>query len=79
MITCDIGIKLKRIEGEIMKYCSVAQIASKWNLSERTVRDYCAKGKIVGAFFNWKDMEYTRNSSKTIAKKNAIRKSQIIY
>lgn len=37
-----------------MKYCSVAQIASKWNLSERTVRDYCAKGKIVGAFLTGK-------------------------
>jgi DNA-binding CsgD family transcriptional regulator len=37
-----------------MKYCSVAQIASKWNLSERTVRDYCAKGKIGIVFLTRK-------------------------
>lgn len=37
-----------------MKYYSVAQIAINWNLSERTVRNYCVKGKIVGAFLTGK-------------------------
>lgn len=37
-----------------MKYCSVAQIASKWNLSERTVRDYYVKGKIGIVFLTRK-------------------------
>ncbi len=32
-----------------MKYLSVAKIAKKWGLSERTVRNYCAKDKIPGA------------------------------
>lgn len=32
-----------------MKYFSVKEIAGKWNISERTVRNYCAGGKIVGA------------------------------
>lgn len=31
------------------KYFSVTELAKKWKLSERTVRNYCAKGKIVGA------------------------------
>lgn len=33
-----------------MKYLSVAQIANKWNLSERSVRNYCANGRVDGAF-----------------------------
>lgn len=37
-----------------MKYLSVAQIAEKWNLSERTVRNYCATGKIPDAFLTGK-------------------------
>lgn len=33
-----------------MKFLSVAEIAKKWNVSERTVRNYCAHGKIPDAF-----------------------------
>lgn len=32
-----------------MKYSSVAEMAKKWQLSERSVRNYCAQGKIIGA------------------------------
>lgn len=37
-----------------MKYLSVKEIAEQWNLSERTVRNYCAMGKISGAFLTGK-------------------------
>jgi Fic family protein len=37
-----------------MKYISVSQFAKKWNLSERTVRHYCATSKINGAFLTGK-------------------------
>lgn len=37
-----------------MKFLSVAQVALKWNLSERTVRNYCANGKIPDAFLTGK-------------------------
>ena len=33
-----------------MEYISVAQFAKKYEISERTVRNYCAEGKIEGAF-----------------------------
>ena len=29
-----------------MRYLSVAEIAKKWNMSERSVRNYCAKGRV---------------------------------
>lgn len=34
---------------EVMKFFSVAEIARKWKMSERGVRNYCAQGKIGGA------------------------------
>lgn len=37
-----------------MKYVSVAEIAKKWGVSERTVRNYCAEGKIPEAFLTGK-------------------------
>ena len=37
-----------------MKYISVAETAKKWQVSERTVRNYCANGKIADAFLTGK-------------------------
>ena len=33
-----------------MEYMTVAEAAAKWELSERSVRNYCANGRIPGAF-----------------------------
>ena len=32
-----------------MQYLSVAEIAKKWDVSERSVRNYCAHGRVLGA------------------------------
>jgi len=32
-----------------MKYLSVQEVALLWNIAERSVRDYCAKGRVPGA------------------------------
>lgn len=32
-----------------MNYLTVAQIAKKWGISERSVRNYCARGRVAGA------------------------------
>ncbi len=37
-----------------MKYLSVSEIAKKWGVSERTVRNYCAAGRIPDAFLTGK-------------------------
>lgn len=37
-----------------MTYLSVAEIAQRWQLSDRTVRNYCASGRIPGAFLTGK-------------------------
>ncbi len=33
-----------------MKYLSVVEIAKKWKISDRMVRNYCANGRVEGAF-----------------------------
>ena len=37
-----------------MRYLSVAEIARKWNISERSVRNYCAHARVPGAFLTGK-------------------------
>ena len=37
-----------------MRYLSVTEIAKKWNVSERSVRNYCAQGRVPGAFLTGK-------------------------
>lgn len=37
-----------------MEYISVVQFAEKYGISERTARNYCAEGKIDGAFLTGK-------------------------
>lgn len=54
-----------------MRYCSVAQIAEKWQLSERTVRNYCAKGKINGAFLTGKTWNIPEIAEKPLRKKRS--------
>ncbi len=36
----------------LMKYLNVAEIAKKWNISERAVRRYCSEGRIDGAKYD---------------------------
>ncbi len=37
-----------------MEFLSVAEIAKKWGVSERSVRNYCAQGRVSGAFLTGK-------------------------
>lgn len=37
-----------------MKYLSVTEVAKKWNISERSVRNYCAQGRIRDALLTGK-------------------------
>ena len=55
-----------------MQYFSVAQIAKIWNVSERSVRNYCAKGRVPGAFLigkTWNIPEDARKPERSKKKK----------
>ena len=47
-----------------MNYLSVSQMAKKWNMSERTVRNYCAQNKIPGAFLTGKTWNIPENAER---------------
>jgi hypothetical protein len=47
-----------------MNYLSVADTARKWELSERTVRNYCAGNKIRGAFLTGKTWNIPENADR---------------
>ena len=49
-----------------MRYLSVAEIAKKWNMSERSVRNYCAKGRVNGAFLTGHPMADLIHASDTL-------------
>ena len=47
-----------------MRYNSVAQMAKKWNISERSVRNYCAGGRIEGAVLIGKTWNIPEDATK---------------
>lgn len=49
-----------------MRYISVAEIAKKWNISERSVRNYCANGRVDGAFLTGKTWNIPENATKPV-------------
>lgn len=50
--------------GEHMNYLSVAETAKKWNISERSVRNYCAQERIPGAVLIGKTWHIPENAEK---------------
>ncbi len=47
-----------------MKYLSVAEMAKRWGIAERTVRNYCANGKIPDAFLTGKTWNIPETSQR---------------
>ena len=47
-----------------MRYLSVTEIAKKWEVSERSVRNYCAQGRVNGAFITGKIWNIPENAKK---------------
>lgn len=47
-----------------MRYLSVPEMAKKWNVSERSVRNYCALGRVAGAFLSGKTWSIPENAEK---------------
>ena len=57
--------KIDRMErGLPMGYLSVSEIAKKWHLSERAVRNYCAQGRVSGAFLTGKTWNIPEDAQK---------------
>lgn len=59
-----------------MRYISVGEMAKKWNMSERSVRNYCTQGRVQGAFLKGKTWNIPENAEKP-ERLNKKRESQI--
>ena len=51
-----------------MKYITAAEAATKWELSERSVRNYCAEGRVAGAILVGKTWMIPEDAGKPIRK-----------
>ena len=47
-----------------MHYSSVLETAKRWDLSERSVRNYCAQGRVDGAFLTGKSWNIPNDAEK---------------
>lgn len=60
-----------------MGYASVREMAAKWKVSERSVRDYCQKGKIPGSFLVGKTWNIPDKAKKP-ERKSAVKAKRIL-
>ena len=58
-----------------MRYFSVAEMAKKWDVSERSVRNYCAHGRVPGAFITGKTWNIPENAKKPERSNNNKKKT----
>ena len=52
-----------------MNYTTVAEIAKRWGVSERAVRNYCAEGRVAGAILEGKTWKIPEDAEKPVRKK----------
>lgn len=52
-----------------MRYLSTKEIANRWNITERTVRNYCSQGLIPGAFVTGKTWNIPEDAIKPVKKR----------
>ena len=62
-----------------MEYLTVEEIALKWNLSERSVRNYCENGRVDGAILEGKSWKIPHNAEKPLRKERHNKISGGIY
>ena len=62
-----------------MQYLSVAEIAEKWNISERSVRNYCAHNRVEGAFLTGKTWNIPKNAEKPERSNKEERKTEDVW
>ena len=56
-----------------MNYLSVADMAKKWNISDRSVRNYCAQGRVEGAVIKGKTWHIPEDAKKPENKRKNAR------
>ena len=61
-----------------MQYLSAAEAAKKWKISERSVRNYCAKGRVEGAVLKGKTWKIPADAEKPQRSNTKAAKAQTL-
>ena len=61
-----------------MQYLSAAEAAKKWKISERSVRNYCAKGRVEGAVLKGKTWKIPADAEKPQRSNTKTAKAQTL-
>ena len=61
-----------------MEVITVSEIAAKWGVSERSVRNYCASGRVLGAFLVGKTWNIPATATKPERKIRASKNSSLL-
>lgn len=61
-----------------MQYLSAAEAAKKWKISERSVRNYCAQGRVAGAVLNGKTWKIPADAEKPQRSNTKAAKAQTL-
>lgn len=62
-----------------MKYLTSSEMAIKWNVSERSVRNYCNNGRVIGAVLKGKNWLIPENAVKPMRKvKSSYKKRNLL-
>lgn len=59
-----------------MQYLSAAKIAEKWNISERSVRNYCAHNRVEGAFITGKTWNIPEKAEKNESSADRVQRKR---
>jgi Fic family protein len=62
----------------IMTYLTASQLAKKWTLSERSIRNYCTQGRIPGAFLKGKAWMIPDTATPPIRKNQSAHKESAL-
>ncbi len=66
----------KTYGGDNVNFLTVSQVAAMWGISERAVRNYCAQGKIRGAFLAGKTWNVPENAKRPERKNSKSTKAE---
>lgn len=61
-----------------MDYLSTFEISKKWGISERSVRDYCSKGRVVGAIIDGKTWLIPKDAKKPSRQARHVIKADVL-
>lgn len=67
-----------KFRGVNMSYISVAEMAKKWNMSERSVRNYCAEGRVEGAILVGKTWTIPEDAKKPERKNKQVEEKRTL-